>query len=122
MKIAAIIFGALVLVAACVGYGVWRGSQEPVANPAGPVEEGRGKLHAQLEEARKIESQAERQDWNSAADLRAMVKGHQQRIEKLAGNTEAAEILAYDRDAINRLQKRITELAAQQAADPEPSE
>ena len=97
-------------------YGVWRESQEPVSSPPGPIELGRTQLHAQLEDARKLETQAEKQGWNSSPDLRRLIQGHEQRIEKLKDNPEAKEILAYDRDAVDRLQKRIAELAEQQAA------
>jgi hypothetical protein len=115
-RMVAIGLGVLVLLAAAMMYNVWRASQEPVAHTPGPLETGRTQLHAQLEEAKKVEAQAERQDWDSPRDLRALVQGHEQRIEKLKDNTQAAEIVAYDRDAISRLEKRITELAEQQAA------
>jgi hypothetical protein len=112
----AIVLGLLALFAATMMYGVWRESQETVSSTPGPLETGRAQLHAQLEDARKVETQAEKQDWNSPADLRRLVQGHEQRIEKLKDNAEAKEIVAYDRDAVDRLQKRIAALAEQQAA------
>jgi hypothetical protein len=115
-RIFAIVLGLLVLFAAAMTYGVWRESQEPVSSPPGPLEMGRAQLHAQLEDARKLEVEVEKQDWNSPADLRRLIQGHEQRIEKLKDNSEAKEILAYDRDAVDRLQKRISALAEQQAA------
>ena len=115
-RIFAIVLGLLALFAATMTYGVWREAQEPVSSPPGPLEMGRAQLHAQLEDARKLETEVEKQDWNSPTDLRRLIKGHEQRIERLKDNTEAKEILAYDRDAVDRLQKRIAELAEQQAA------
>lgn len=115
-RIVAIALGVLVLLAAAMMLSVWRASQEPVAHTPGPLEIGRTELRAQLEDAKKIEAQTEQQDWNSTANLRVLIQGHQQRILKLKDNSQAAEIVAYDRDAITRLEKRITELAAQQAA------
>jgi hypothetical protein len=115
-KIFVIIFGLLVLFAAAMTFGVWRESQAPVSETPGPLETGRAQLHAQLQDARKVETQAEKQDWNSPADLRRLMQGHARRIEKLKDNTEAKEIVAYDRDAVDRLEKRIAELAEQQAA------
>ena len=97
-------------------YGVWRESQESVSSPPGPLETGRAQLHGQLDDAKKIETQVEQQAWNSSADLRRLIQGHEQRIEKLKDNPEAKEILAYDHDAVDRLQNRIAELAEQQAA------
>ncbi len=115
-RIVAIVFGVLVLLAAAMMLSVWRASQEPVAHTPGPLETGRTELRAQLDEAKKVEAQAEQQNWDSPAGLRALVQGHEQRIEKLKGNSQAAEIVAYDRDAVARLEKRIGELAEQQAA------
>jgi ABC-type lipoprotein release transport system permease subunit len=115
-RIVAIVLGVLVLLAAAMMLSVWRASQEPVAHTPGPLEIGRTELRAQLDDAKKIEAQTEQQDWNSTANLRALVQGHEQRIAKLKDNSQAAEIVAYDRDAVTRLEKRITELAEQQAA------
>lgn len=120
MRIVAIALGLLALLVAAMSYNVWRASQEPVTSTPGPVETGRMHLHAQLEEARKVENQAEKQDWNSPAALRGLIKGHEQRIEKLAGNPEATEILAYDRESITRLEKRIAELAEHETAKAAP--
>ncbi len=121
-RIFAIVLGLLALFAATMMYGVWRESQERVSSTPGPLEMGRAQLHAQLGDARKVETQAEKQDWNSPADLRHLIQGHEQRIEKLKDNIEAQEIVAYDRDAVDRLQKRIAALAEQQAAKAEEQE
>jgi hypothetical protein len=115
-RIFTIVLGLLALFAAAMTYGVWRESTEPVSSTPGPLDMGRAQLHAQLEDARKLETQVEKQGWNSPADLRRLIQGHEQRIEKLKDNPEAKEIVAYDHDAIDRLQKRIAELAEQQAA------
>ena len=115
-RIFAILLAILALFAAAMTYGVWRETQEPVSSAPGPLEMGRAQLRAQLEDARKVETEVEKRDWNSPTDLRRLIQGHEQRIEKLKDNPEAKEILAYDRDAVDRLQKRIAELAEQQAA------
>jgi ABC-type lipoprotein release transport system permease subunit len=115
-RIVAIVLGVLVLLAAAMMLSVWRASQEPVAHTPGPLEIGQTELRAQLEDAKKIEAQTEQQDWNSTASLHVLIQGHEQRIAKLKDNSQAAEIVAYDRQAITRLEKRITELAEQQAA------
>lgn len=115
-KFLAIAVGVLALLASAMIYNVWRGSQEPVTKTPGPLETGRAQLRQQLDEAQKTEAQVEKQDWDSAVSLRRLISGHQQRIEKLKGNTEAGEILAYDQAAIERLEKRIVDLAAQEAA------
>jgi hypothetical protein len=115
-RIFAVVLGLLALFATTMMYGVWRESLEPVYSPPGPLETGRAQLRTQLEDAKKLETEVEKQDWNSPPDLRRLIQGHEQRIEKLKDNPEAKEILAYDRDAIDRLQKRIASLAEQQAA------
>ena len=111
--------GVLALLAFALMYSVWRESREPVTRTPGPLETGRMQLHAQLEDAKKTESEAERQAWNSPDRLRAMIQGHQQRIEQLKDNKEAAEIVAYDQDAVDRLEKRIAQIAEEQAAKAE---
>ncbi len=121
-RIFAIVLGLLALFAATVMYGVWRESQEPVTATSGPLAMGRTQLHTQLEDAKKLETRVEQQDWNSPADLRRLIQGHEQRIEKLKDNSEAKEIVAYDRDAVDRLQKRIAALAEQQTAKAEEQE
>jgi len=121
-RIVAITCGTVVLFAVGLMYTVWRASQEPVTHAPGPVEVGRVQLHAQLEDAKKTEAAAEKQDWDSPEKLRAMLQGHEQRIEKLKDNKEAADIVAYDRDAVDRLQKRITQIAEQEAAKQKAAE
>jgi DNA repair exonuclease SbcCD ATPase subunit len=115
-RILSISFGIVVVLAFAMLYTVWKASQEPVTHTPSAVETGRAQLHAQLEQAKKVEGQAEKQNWNAPAPLRAMVDGHKQRIEKLKDNKETAEILAYDRDAIERLEKRIVAIAQEEAA------
>lgn len=115
-KFVAVAVGILALLASAIIYNVWRGSQEPITRTPGPLETGRAKLHQQLDEAQKTEALVEKQDWDSAVALRRLINGHQQRIDKLKGNAEAGEIVAYDQASIERLEKRIAELAAQEAA------
>lgn len=116
MKKLAIVLAALAALVMFISYNVWRAAEEPVTSTPGPLEVGRAQLHAQLMDAEQREGAAEKQAWNSPDNLRALVKWHQDRIAKLTGNTQAGEILAYDRAAVDRLQKRIADLAAQQAA------
>jgi len=118
-KAALILFGVLVALAAGMMYGVWRASQEPVTHTPGPLETARVQLHAEIEEAKKTEAAAEKQDWDSPDRLRALIQGHEQRIDKLKDNKEAAEIVAYDRDAVDRLEKRIAQIAEEEAAKAE---
>ena len=109
----------MVLLAFALMYNVWRESREPVTGTPGPLETGRAQLHAQLVEAKKTEGDAEREAWNSPARLRGLIQGHQQRIDRLKDNREAAEIVAYDRDAVDRLEKRIAQIAEEEAAKAE---
>jgi CRISPR/Cas system CMR-associated protein Cmr1 (group 7 of RAMP superfamily) len=95
-------------------YNVWHAAQMPVTTPPGLAEQGRQKLHEQLEQSKQNESQLEKQAWNSIPELRQLIDWHQHRIEQLTGNTEAGEIVAYDRDAIARMEKRIAELIQQE--------
>jgi hypothetical protein len=115
-RFVAIGIGVMVLLAVAMVYSVWRESQEPVTRTPGPLETGRMELHAQLEQSIKTESEAEKQNWNSSEKLRALIEGHRQRMERLKDNKEAAEIVAYDRDAIDRMEKRIAQIAEQEAA------
>jgi hypothetical protein len=117
MKNLIIAIGVLAIIAAAVGYNVWRAVSEPVVATPGPYELGRQQLHAQLDAAKKREAQFEQQDWNSITLLHGIIAAHQQRIDKLTGNTQASEILAYDHDSITRLEARIAELEAKQRAD-----
>jgi len=114
MKLLLSVLGILVLLAAVISYNVWHAFSEPVISEPGPVELGRQQLHAQLEAAKNREAQFEKQDWDYITPLHNLILAHQQRIDKLAGNKEAAEIVAYDREAITRIQKRINEIDAKQ--------
>ena len=118
-RIVLISFGVLVLLALAMVYSVWRETQAPVTHTPGAVEIGRTQLRAQLEQAKKTEGQDEQQHWNSPEQLQALIEGHKQRIEKLKDNKEAAEIVAYDRDAVDRLEKRIAQIAEEEAARAE---
>lgn len=121
MKIFAIVLGVIALLVGVISYNVWRANHEPITSTPGAVDVGRQKLHAQLEQTKQTESQLEKENWNSIPQLRVLIKDHQDRITKLSGNKEAAEIVAYDHDSIARLEKRVTELEAQPPAAP-PSE
>jgi hypothetical protein len=122
MKKLAIAVAVLVFLAGIASYNVWRANQDPVTTPPSPLDIGRQQLHAQLESAKPREAEIEQQDWNSVTLLRGLIKAHQQRIDELSGNSQAGEILAHDHDAIARLQKRIADLIAQEAAKPAPDD
>lgn len=116
IKKIAIALGVLLVLAVVVSYNLWRATQDPVTTPPGPYELGKQHLHSQLEDAKRNELEAEKQNWNSAAQLRKLVQWHQQRMDKLTANKQADEIVAYDKDSIDRLNKRIADLDAQAAA------
>ncbi|KAA6460882.1 hypothetical protein DYQ86_11390 [Acidobacteria bacterium AB60] len=119
MKLLLLVLGLFVLLAAVIiSYNVWHAFSEPLVARPGPYELGRQHLHDQLEAARKREAEFERQDWDSVTLLRGLIASHQQRIDRLTGNKEAAEIIAYDRDAITRIQARIADLEAKQREQP----
>ncbi|HWG19599.1 MAG TPA: hypothetical protein VG225_03650 [Terracidiphilus sp.] len=122
MKKLALALAVLILLAAAICYNVWRADQDPVTATPSPLETGRLQLHNQLLESEQRESEIEQQDWNTVTLLRDLIQAHQQRIDKLAGNTQAGEILAHDRDAIARIQSRIAELEAQQREQPAPQQ
>jgi hypothetical protein len=97
---------------------VLRATQQPVSAGPDAVEAGRQKLHAELAASEQREAEIEKQDWDSIPLLRDVIEAHQQRMGKLAANSQAGEIVAHDRDAIARLEKRIQELAEQQSQKP----
>jgi hypothetical protein len=114
MKLLLLALGLIVLLAAVISYNVWRAYSDPVVAQPGAYELGHQHLHDQFEAAKKREAQFEQQDWSSMTLLHNLILAHQQRIDKLAGNKEAAEIVAYDHDAMIRIQARINELDAKQ--------
>ncbi len=116
MKIFAIVFGVLVLFVGFVIYNVEHEVHAAVATTPGPAEAGKLQLHSQLEQVKQRELQVEKQDWDSSAKLRSLIKFHEHRIAELTGNSAASEILAYDHDSITRLEKRISTLDEQQQA------
>lgn len=119
MKIVALALVVLAVLAVAVSYTVWRADTAPVTTPPSALDVGAQKLHAQLQETIQHESQIEKQAWNSMDDLVKLIQWHQQRIQKLTGNPQAGEILAYDRNSIARIQARINELAAEEKAKEE---
>lgn len=116
MKRIAIAVALFLVLVIAVGYNVWRANQEPVTTPPSEVEIGREKLHAQLEDSKRVEDKIEKQEWDSPPLLEQVIRAHQQRIDKLKDNSQAGEIITHDREAIDRLQKRIEELREQAAA------
>ena len=118
-RIVVISIAVLAMLAVAMMVNVWHAARDPVTHTPGPLESGRIQLRAQFEDAKKTEEMAEQQAWNSPAQLRTLMQGHEQRIDKLKDNKEAAEIVAYDRDAVDRLEKRIAQIAEQEAAKAE---
>ena len=109
---------ALAVVAVCFivfMFNVLRATQQPMAAEPDPLQQGQQKLHAQLVASEQREAEIEKQDWNSITLLRDLIDAHQVRMGKLAGNSQAGEIVAHDRDAIARLEKRIQDLAEQES-------
>lgn len=109
------LFAAIII---AIGFNLSRASREPLVITPDPLQAGRQKLHAQLVQSEQREAEIEKQDWHSTALLNQLVSAHQERIGKLAGNSEAAEIVAHDRDAIARLEKRIQDLAVWASEKP----
>jgi membrane protein involved in colicin uptake len=118
MKKLAIAVAALIVLIAFASWNVWHAVYEPVTSTPGLVEQGRQQLHAQLEQAKTREAEIEKQDWDTVTLLRELIQAHQHRIDQLKDNGQAGEIVAHDREAIDRLEKRIADLQAQQAALP----
>lgn len=118
MKKLAIAIAVLLILAGYASYNVWRANQEPVTTPPTLVDLGRQQLHDQLEQSERREADIEKQDWNSVTLLHDLIGAHQHRIDQLSNNSQATEIVAHDRDAMERLQKRINELVAQQSVAP----
>jgi hypothetical protein len=118
MKKLTIAAAVLILLAGIASYNVWRANQDPVISPPSALDVGRQQLHAQLERSERHEAEIEKQDWNSVTLLRDLIKAHQDRMDKLSGNSQAGEILAHDRESVARIQARINDLITQEAAKP----
>ncbi len=115
LVLAAALFVAVIF---AIGFNLSRAIQEPLVTVPDPLQAGRQKLHAQLVQSEQREAEIEKQDWHSTALLNQLVIAHQQRMEKLAGNAEAGEIIAHDRDAIARIEKRIQDIAVWESEKP----
>jgi|SRR5580658_3987459 hypothetical protein len=107
---------AVVLVG-IVAYNVWRGETAPVAKTPDAVEQGRANLHNQLAQVEQREAQIEKMDWDSPEKLRVLIQSHQRRIDQLDGNSAGGEIVAHDKEAIARLEKRIADIATEKEAE-----
>jgi hypothetical protein len=116
MKIVGLILFALAAVAGIVAWTVWRADTVPVNTPLSAVQQGQQQLHAQLEHTIQHETEIEHQAWNSMDSLVKLIQWHQRRIDRLSGNPQATEVLAYDHDSIVRIQTRINELAVEEKA------
>lgn len=118
MKKLAIAVGILAILFVAFMINVLRATQQPVTAAPDPLAAGRQKLHDQLAASEQRETEIEKQDWNSIPLLRELIAAHQQRIAKLDGNNQAAEIVAHDHDAIARLEKRIADLTELEKEKP----
>ena len=116
LGIAAALFLVLVI---AIAFNLSRASREPLVVAPDPLQVGREKLHGQLAQSEQREAEIEKQDWGSIPLLRELIGAHQTRMEKLSGNAEAGEIVAHDREAIARLEKRIEELAQAEQEKPD---
>ena len=104
------------LLMGAIAWSVWRADTAPVTTPLNAQEQGATKLHQQLEETKQHEAEVEKNVWNSTDQLVKLIHWHQDRIEKLKGNSQAGEIVAYDTDSVARIQARINQLAEQEKA------
>ncbi|HEX8813009.1 MAG TPA: hypothetical protein VF742_13550 [Terracidiphilus sp.] len=116
MKIVVLILFALAALAGGIAWTVWRADTAPVTTPLSAVQLGQQQLHAQLEHTIQHETDIEHQAWNSMDSLVKLIQWHQRRIDRLSGNPQATEVLAYDHESIVRIQTRINELDAQEKA------
>jgi membrane protein involved in colicin uptake len=116
MKIAALILVVLAALAGALAWTVWRADTAPVNTPPNALQSGEQQLHQQLDETRQHEAEVEKQAWNSMDQLVKLIQWHQHRIDRLTGNSQAAEVVAYDRESIARIQARINDLAAEEKA------
>lgn len=123
MKKVVIGIGALIaFLVGIVSFNVWRAESTPVVKTPGILEQNREGLHAKLTAQAQRETQVEKLYWNSPEQLRILIKSHQQRISQLSGNSAGVEIIAHDKDAIARLEKRIGDIEADQAAQAKAAE
>jgi membrane protein involved in colicin uptake len=116
MRIAAVILLALAALAGVICWTVWRADTAPVTTPPSAVQQGQQQLHAQLQQTIQHESEVEKQAWGSMDSLVKLLHWHQQRIDRLTGNPQATEVLAYDHDSIVRIQTRINQLSVEEKA------
>ena len=112
MKKLAIALVVLAALAAMMVYNVRVAETEPIPQTPGPLEQATMDLHNQLKQAEEREAQFEKLYWDSPDQLRVLISSHQHRIERLAGNKQAGEVVGHDREAIARVEKRIAELEA----------
>ena len=115
----AIALGVVAALAVMLVYNAWRGETEVLAPQPGPVEQGRQALHAQLELSVAREAQIEKMYWDQPEKLQVLIQSHQKRIAELEENAAGGEIVAHDKDAVTRLQNRITAIAAERQAAAE---
>lgn len=115
LLLAAALFVTIIV---AIAFNLSRASQEPVVTAPDPLQAGRQKLHEQLVQSEQREAEIEKQDWNSIVLLNQLVTAHQERISKLTGNNQAVDIVAHDREAIARLEKRIHDLDAFKSDKP----
>jgi hypothetical protein len=119
MKKIAIALGVLALLCGVMAYNVWRAETETIVRTPGVVEQGRVALHMQLLQAEQREAGIEKIYWNQPEKLQVLIHSHETRIAQLEGNPAGGEIVAHDKDAIARLQKRIADIAAAREAAAE---
>ncbi len=116
MKIVAIVLVVLAALAGIIAWTVYRADTVPVTSPPSAVQQGQKQLHDQLQQTIQHEAEVEKQAWNSMDQLVKLIHWHQQRMDRLAANPQATEVIAYDRDSITRIQSRINQLDIEEKA------
>jgi len=114
-----IALGVVLALVGVLAYNVWRGETEVLAPIPGKVELERRALHAKLEQAQQRETEIEKMYWSQPEKLQVLIQSHQKRISELEGNAAGGEIVAHDKDAVARLQKRIEAIAVERQAQAE---
>ena len=101
---------------ATIAWTVWYAENHAPSAALGPFEQSTAALHTQLAQSAQREAEIEKLYWNQPEKLQVLIQSHQQRIDKLTGNTASAEIVAHDQEAIARLEQRIAAIEAERVA------
>jgi hypothetical protein len=124
MKLKLIVLALFLAVTAAAGattlaWNIWYAENHTPWTPPDAVEQGRLALAAQLSDSVKREAEIEKIYWDQPGKLEILIAAHQQREDKLAGNSAAYAIVAHDKDAIEKLRQRIAAIEATREAQAE---